>query len=219
MKVYLLRHGETESNRNCILQGWSDIPLNDRGIELAELTAEGLKDISFDRIYSSPLIRAYTTAEIIRGDRDIEIITDDRLKEINLGDREGTPIVTRDSDPDDPMYRFEFDTGRYLPPTGGESFEQLYSRTGEFWREVILPLEKECDIILIAGHGGMNRSLINTLMGTPIERFWDVKLDNCAITIIDVKDGVSEVVEVSKKFYSRDDERFKLKPGAVSIYG
>ena len=58
MDIYLIRHGETDWNRMKKLQGTTDIPLNAYGIELAEKTAEGLKDIPFDRIYTSPLIRA-----------------------------------------------------------------------------------------------------------------------------------------------------------------
>lgn len=58
MDIYLIRHGETEYNRQKRLQGVGDIPLNARGIELAEKTAEGLREISFDKIYTSPLIRA-----------------------------------------------------------------------------------------------------------------------------------------------------------------
>lgn len=69
MDIYLIRHGETDWNRMKKLQGTTDIPLNAYGIELAEKTAEGLKDVPFDRIYTSPLIRARKTAEIIRGDR------------------------------------------------------------------------------------------------------------------------------------------------------
>lgn len=89
MDIYLIRHGETDWNRMKKLQGTTDIPLNAYGIELAEKTAEGLKDVPFDRIYTSPLIRARKTAEIIRGDRPIEIIETDGLKEISFGDYEG----------------------------------------------------------------------------------------------------------------------------------
>ena len=85
MELYIIRHGETDWNKEKRLQGRSDTELNEYGIELAEITADALKDVTFDRIYSSPLKRAYRTAEIIRLDRDIEIQTDDRLLEICFG--------------------------------------------------------------------------------------------------------------------------------------
>ena len=74
MDIYLIRHGETDWNKTKRLQGVTDIPLNACGIELAEKTAEGLKNVPFDRIYTSPLIRAKKTAEIIRGDRPVELV-------------------------------------------------------------------------------------------------------------------------------------------------
>ena len=98
MKVYLVRHGETEWNRQCRLQGQSDTELNEIGIELAEITAKALKDVDFEVIFSSPLRRAYRTAEIFRSERDTDIITDKRLLEINFGEREGHVIPGRDDD-------------------------------------------------------------------------------------------------------------------------
>ena len=89
MDIYLIRHGETDWNKTKRLQGVTDIPLNACGIELAEKTAEGLKDVPFDRIYTSPLIRAKKTAEIIRGDRPVELVVTDGLKEISFGEYEG----------------------------------------------------------------------------------------------------------------------------------
>ena len=75
MKIYLLRHGETRWNKRSKLQGQVDIPLAPEGIEQAEVTAEGMKDIPFDYIFASPLKRAYKTAQIVRGNREIEIMS------------------------------------------------------------------------------------------------------------------------------------------------
>ncbi len=219
MRVYLIRHGETEWNRALRLQGQSDIPLNDIGIELAEITADAIKDIRFDRIYSSPLIRAVKTAEIIRGDRALDIITDDRLSEICFGEGEGLRIPPRDGDSTNPIYKFEFDTEHYIPPAGGETFDEIYERTADFWDKELLPLEGRYENVLIAGHGGMNRAILNRLMNVPLKDFWKIKLDNCAISIIEVTDGMSEVIETGKKYYSRTDERFRFVKGGAEIYG
>ena len=66
MKLYIIRHGETDWNKEKRLQGQSDTQLNEYGIELARITGEALKDVHFDYIFSSPLKRAYKTAELIR---------------------------------------------------------------------------------------------------------------------------------------------------------
>ena len=67
MKVYLMRHGETDYNKKGLIQGTLDIPLNEFGLELAEKTKEGFQNegLTFDYCYCSPLIRARQTAEII----------------------------------------------------------------------------------------------------------------------------------------------------------
>ncbi len=219
MKVYLIRHGETDWNRECRLQGQSDTELNEIGIELAEITASELKGVRFDALYSSPLKRAYRTAEIFNEGRDLEIITDKRLLEINFGEREGHVIPGRDDDDSNPIYNFEFVPEAYVPADGGESFDEIYARTSDFWDNVIVPLEGSCERILIIGHGCMNRTIINRLMGNPLKDFWNIKLDNCAVTIIDVTDGRSVVEEASHKYYSRKDDRFRLPPGTAAIYG
>ena len=89
MKIYFIRHGETIWNKENKIQGQSDIPLNEYGRELAYITADALKDIPFDIVYSSPLIRAKETADILVKNRNLEIHTDHRLVEMSFGEGEG----------------------------------------------------------------------------------------------------------------------------------
>ena len=87
MKIYVIRHGETEMNVKWLKQGWLDTPLNQAGRDLARLTGQGLRGVS-------PLVRAKETVEIVlreSGNGDVPVRTDDRLKEINFGKEEGTP--------------------------------------------------------------------------------------------------------------------------------
>jgi len=218
MNVYLIRHGETDWNSERKLQGQTDIPLNEYGIELAEITAKELKNIKFDRIFSSPLIRAVQTAEILRGDRKLSIITDDRIKEINFGLCEGTVIPRYEDEPVSPIWKFEFDTENYMPAEGGETFAQIYERSDDFFKKCIMPLEEECENVLIVGHGCFNRTLLNPMMGRPLKRFWEIKLDNCAVSVIEVNNGKVQVIEQGKKYYER-----VRKPGdaidVTDIYG
>ena len=85
MKLYIIRHGETYWNIEGRLQGRTDIELTPSGISIADRSSQGMKNIRFDYIFSSPLKRAYKTAEIIRRDRSIPIITDNRLIEVCFG--------------------------------------------------------------------------------------------------------------------------------------
>lgn len=86
MKIYIVRHGQTDYNINGRYGGRLDVPLNDKGIQEAYEVKEKLRDIKFDKIYSSPLQRAYLTAKIIR---DKNIIIDDRIIERSNGELEG----------------------------------------------------------------------------------------------------------------------------------
>ena len=89
MKIYLIRHGETPWNTLGRLQGRTDIELNENGIRLAKITGEKLKDVHFDLAIASPLKRAYETAGLVLGDRNIPILTDERIEEISFGEWEG----------------------------------------------------------------------------------------------------------------------------------
>lgn len=87
--LYIVRHGETEWNASHIVQGQADSPLTNNGIEQVKRTAEELKDINFSAIYSSDSGRAHRTAEIIKQDRELAIITTAALRERNFGSFEG----------------------------------------------------------------------------------------------------------------------------------
>ncbi|MDE5966403.1 MAG: histidine phosphatase family protein, partial [Lachnospiraceae bacterium] len=89
MEIYIVRHGETLWNRDKKLQGSTDIELSDYGRYLAIETGKNLSHVHFDRVFSSPLKRAYETACLIRPQQKNEIITDDRIRELNFGIYEG----------------------------------------------------------------------------------------------------------------------------------
>ncbi|EQB85893.1 hypothetical protein M918_16965 [Clostridium sp. BL8] len=73
-RLYITRHGETLWNTEGRMQGWNDSPLTDLGIKQAEWLRDRIQDEKIDAIYSSPSNRAFKTAEIVRGGREIEII-------------------------------------------------------------------------------------------------------------------------------------------------
>ena len=201
MKIYLVRHSETDWNKIGRLQGQSDVPLNEHGIRLARETAAALKSVPFEAAFSSPLGRAMETARIIMGDRNIPLQTDERLMEMNFGVMEKMDFVTAKKDAAHPMYNFFFAPAAYIPPERAESFQQLYDRSGEFLREQILSLEGKYETVLITGHGAMNRSIVNPLAGVPLEDFWRIHLPNCAVSTLSLEDGKFTVLEESRVYY------------------
>lgn len=93
MKLYIIRHGETEWNVQKRLQGVSDTNLNEKGIEMAKQTAEALKEIPFACCFTSPLKRAKDTAMYILRDRQVPVYEDARIREISFGEWEGLSLI------------------------------------------------------------------------------------------------------------------------------
>ena len=191
MKIYLVRHGETDWNQAGLLQGQTDIALNAQGLEQAREAAERLKEVPFEIAFCSPLIRAKRTAETIIGDRKITLTTDERLRELNFGPWEGVDIRSIKDAASQPFTN----PGSYIPPVGAESFAQLYKRSGEFVDQVLLPLEGTYETVLVVAHGGVNRSILNPVLNIPVDNFWRMHMGNCATAILDCTDGKLSMLE------------------------
>ena len=178
--LYIMRHGKTDWNKRHKLQGRTDIPLNEEGKEMARRAAIDYRDIHFDVCYSSPLLRALETARIVLKDRNIPIITDDRLVEMSFGEYEG--IENSFQIPNCPINVMFNSPEKYKESIGGaETFDELYERTGSFLKEVINPLLEEGKDVLIIGHGMMNTSIIAQIRNIPIKDFWSIGIEQCKL--------------------------------------
>ena len=203
MDIYFLRHGETKWNTLGRIQGQKNTKLSEKGVKQAYLTALGMKQIPFDVIFSSPLERAYQTARIVRGERDISIILDDRLKEIGCGADEGR---YKDRILNNPSYtrkqKYFNDPEHYRGARGGEGFQEVNKRTWSFVTEVLLPLEGKKNCVLVASHVNAIRSFILQLNGRPLA---DIKKttfnQNCAVAKFTCQQGMISMDFESKIFY------------------
>ena len=201
MRIYVIRHGETEMNVKRVKQGWMDAPLNQSGRELAVLTGRALQGVHFDGCISSPLSRARETVEIVlreSGNAHVPVRTDDRLKEIHFGLEEGRPAQSSTM-PQETAELFFKDAFRFPGFPEGESIQDLCGRTDAFMRD-FLHGEKE-GTWLIGTHGCTLRALLNPFYEHP-ERFWQGCVPpNCSITILEVTDGRPHIVESDRIFY------------------
>ena len=116
--IYLTRHGETEWNLAHRFQGKLDSPLTDKGKQQAEWLSERLRDIEFNAIYASCSGRALDTAKIIRGNRQMPIVTKEELMEIGLGEWEGREIKGIEDDGDQNYHYFWHEPHLYQPSRG-----------------------------------------------------------------------------------------------------
>lgn len=196
MEIYIVRHGETVWNKSRLLQGSRDIELSEEGRQAAVVRREQLKDIDFDIIYSSPLSRAYETACIIRGDKDTEIIKDNRLREIDFGVNEGENSLELRKDKTNPFCKFFDDPKNYEAPEDGESLQEVCVRTKEFMQQVIEPQIGKVDKVMIAGHGAMNKGIMCHVLNHGLDEFWSGGLQkNCGVLIVKLDENGYEFID------------------------
>lgn len=212
MMLYIVRHGETDWNREHKVQGRTDIPLNDYGRRLARETAEGMKDIPIDLCFTSPLLRAKETAQIILEGRNVPLCDEERIQEISFGKYEGLYCGVEKQDPESEAFnRFFNDTGSYIPPEDAETIPQLYGRTGSFLKEISERADLADKNILVSTHGAAMTSLLNRIRGNlSVEHFWKNEVPpNCSVTMVEIEDGKAQIVKEGMIFYKEKVKKWK----------
>lgn len=184
--LYITRHGETEWNTEGRMQGWNDSPLTNLGISQAQWLYHRLKDIDFDAIYASPSGRAYKTAEILKGKKNIEIIAYDALREINLSHWEG--LDQKDiKEKDEEQFHNFWKAPHLYKPLSGEDFLELQHRVTEGIREIVKSHKNET--VLIVTHTMTLKALIAGIENKPISTIWDPPfIKQTSLTIIEMDD-------------------------------
>lgn len=210
MKIYMIRHGETDWNKERKLQGQIDIPLNAFGRHLAEETRPALKDVDFDLAITSPLGRAKETAQIVLGDRQIPLIEDARIREMGFGEFEGLHCKGEQYDIPDPDFHYFYDDPeKYMPPKGGESFMEVSHRLREFLEELVSNEALKDKTILISTHGAALCGILQLMKKKPICEFWGNGVHkNCAVTMAEVVDGDIQIFWENTTYYKAEVENW-----------
>jgi alpha-ribazole phosphatase len=186
LELTIVRHGETEGNRQLLYQGWTDTHLSEKGIQQAEKLALRLKDGTFDRIYSSPLIRSLKTAAIINKYHGLEIKKVDNIKEIHFGEWENMSRQQLEELYPDYLKEWRRDWRKFAAP-GGESLEVAYRRINSWLNRIIG--ENSSGRFIIVSHAGAIRTMVSHLVGRGVESHWNYVIDNCSITVVKIYDG------------------------------
>ncbi|MFA6782856.1 MAG: histidine phosphatase family protein [Sedimentibacter sp.] len=192
-KIYLTRHGETVWNRQQRFQGHKNSELTDKGILAAELLADRIEDIELDYIVSSPLLRAYNTAEIARGNKDVQIIKYDGLKEINLGEFEGMSYVDIKSKHTELLAEIEKDPFNNRYPNG-ENLQEFYKRVVKVFTEVVDKHRNKTT--LIVAHGGTLKCIEAYIRKFKLSSDWMGNVvKNCSLSYIEIDEN-NEIKEI-----------------------
>lgn len=181
-EIYIVRHCEAIGNVKRIFQGVSDLDISETGAEQLKYLKRRFADIKLDKVYTSPLIRAKKTALAVIGGRNIELICEPGLRELNGGIVEGKPFLetfrsipgladTWDNHPED------------FAPEGGEKMRDAYDR---IWDTVLkIAKENKGKTVACATHGGVTRCLMCRLLNGDIKKLsktpWS---ENTAVSLI-----------------------------------
>lgn len=198
LKIYLIRHGETDFNKQNKEWGQdNELPLNDWGIIQSNKLAERLRNIKFDKLFSSDLKRAVQTSRVISDLCNIEVILDKRLREYNPGEVDPSSEKWIDK------YKELLNSGmsKYdIRPFGGENIWDLIKRTDSFLKDI----EKENRTIVIISHSGVNAAIINLSQKREKNEFQKIKQDNCCINILEFSEGKWKIKVVNDSEHITD---------------
>ena len=191
MNIWVIRHGQTDLNREKRMQGRTDLPLNGTGIAQAKEAAALVKDISFDAVYSSPLQRAVQTASIISGRPPEEIIKDERLLETDFGKYEKKPYHRMGL----PMTLYWALPEVFPAPRTVETIASMVQRTSSFLKDLEQkasgrscegetgPADPAPENVLVSCHGGIIRALCGYLENRRNGIVWRPKPRNCEFRV------------------------------------
>ena len=198
MEIYFVRHGQTIWNVEKRFQGLSDSPLTELGITQAKLLGEKLKDIKFDKFYSTSLKRANDTANYIKGNREQKVEIFDDFVEISMGDMEGIQQEEFKKLYPEQVKNFFFNQLEYNPSSfGGESFLEVRERVAK-GLEKFIKLNQDYERVLVVSHGATLKTLLHYISGKDISTLSDEVIPkNTSYTIVKYENGKFEIIDFS----------------------
>lgn len=183
-KLILVRHGQTDMNKDQLYYGKIDVPINEVGREQARKACENLINlkIDYDKIYSSNQIRAYETATIVNY-KNIEIEKNEKIQEMNFGVFEGLNYkdVMEKFPEEMELLKKDWKTYSYIT---GESPFQLQKRVVEFLDSI----DKSKNNLVVT-HWGVICSLLSWLFSNELDGYWKFQVENGGIVVINFVDN------------------------------
>ncbi len=201
MKIYILRHAQTDLNKEKRIQGRLDIAINEDGVIQANKRRDSIskQELNFDRIFVSPLQRAIETTELVTGVNRSDFVIDERLAELKFGVIEGT----RYSALPFPYSNFFEDPASYTPADGGETWAELEKRLSSFFTDLMSEdfnglneskVDEEEYSVLLTSHGTVIHSILKYLLKLDYADFWTPPASNCSFIEVSLSDGIYSLV-------------------------
>jgi broad specificity phosphatase PhoE len=208
LHLIIVRHGETEWNKEDKLQGQTDVVITMNGIKQANEIAELLKNEKIDTIYSSDLSRAIVTAGHINKYHNCKIVKSKFLREINLGDANGT--LRSDLAQKFPEF-MEAKKKDYFNASypNGESYKGVQERVKKFLSEI----KEKNGTILVVAHQGFNRTLIGYLGDIDDLKMTSIEVPHDVIYFVDAETKKVQYKRAGQMYAGyllRDNAKFSL---------
>ena len=184
--LYLVRHGQTAWNKEEVFRGRTDIPLDETGLKEAELAGEYFKALDIEAIHSSPLSRAWQTAQKIAQFHPLDVQPLDGLLDMSFGSWEGHSLKEV-KETDGERYRQWREEPHLLKLPGGETLAEVRARAMSALEKAIRK-HPEKTVILVS-HRVINKVLICGILGLDNSHFWQIHQDTTAINLIQHRNG------------------------------
>jgi broad specificity phosphatase PhoE len=200
LRLLLARHGLTAANQQDRYIGASDPPLSDEGMAQAEALAARLRGEELAAIYTSPLLRARQTADIVARACGLGVQIESGLREIDFGCWEEltrTEIMSRYPEQ---MQAWEADPAVEPAPHGGESLRQAARRVKAAYDEIVRH-HHDSEVVLIVAHGGVLQALLCQVLGPPLRARWSFLLKAAALSELRVFDGQPVLVSLNESCF------------------
>jgi len=201
MRLFLLRHGRTQWNKEGIFRGRADIPLDEVGRKEAELLGKRLKDVPIKAIFSSPLKRAQETASIIASFTKSPVFVREELIDISFGSWEGLSVEeVRLRFPD--LYEKWLNAPHELSFPQGESLKVVEERAFNFIED--LKSNHQKDTIALVTHRVVLKVLISKLLGLNLKAFWRIEQGTSALNEFEWKNGMWVIKTINDTCHTRE---------------
>jgi broad specificity phosphatase PhoE len=197
-RLIIVRHGRTEWNRVERFRGRADIGLDEVGMKQAEAAAKRIGDWQTSAIYSSPLRRALTTAEIIASPLGLNVQLIPGIIDIDYGEWQGLStedVVARNGH----LYSQWIESPHKVKFPGGESFAEVRERAASAVDELVQQHPKET--IVLVSHKVICQILILSLLGLDSSHFWQITQDVCAMNLFEVRGGIPSALFLNDTCY------------------
>ena len=182
MKIYVVRHGESEANLKRFFAGWAPVSLTEKGKRDAESIRPYMTSIKFDKVYSSDLIRSIETTEAVLPGAEYE--TTPLLREVNVGNLMGKDVLTCDREMGETLVNNR--SWWNYEPYGGESLEMLCDRAKQFLTSLE---DKPYENVAVFAHEGMLKAILYTVLDIrPFPK--KIKCANCSVATFEFVGGV-----------------------------